>query len=179
MKRKKIVVTGLGALSPNGNSVTEFWKNCINGISGINQITRYDTDGHRVSIAGELSDFKPENTLESKIIRKLDPFSIYALMTASEAIEMSGLKTDNINLDKVGVTIGTGIGGIQTLESQHTLINEKGSKRVSPQFVPKMIANIAGGHIAMKWGFCGPNQTVTSACASATDAIGMAMRIIR
>tara|TARA_A100001011_G_scaffold378167_1_gene442647 strand:- start:770 stop:2011 length:1242 start_codon:yes stop_codon:yes gene_type:complete len=179
VKRKKIVVTGLGALSPNGNSVTEFWENCINGISGINQITRYNTDDHRVSIAGELSDFKPENTLKSKIIRKLDPFSVYALVTASEAIEMSGLNTDNINLDKVGVTIGTGIGGIQTLESQHTLINEKGSKRVSPQFVPKMIANIAGGHIAMKWGFCGPNQTVTSACASATDAIGMAMRIIR
>ena len=118
-------------------------------------------------------------TIDSKIIRKLDPFSVYALVTASEAIDMSGLNTDNTDLDRVGVTIGTGIGGIQTLENQHTLINEKGSKRVSPQFVPKMIANIAGGHIAMKWGFCGPNQTVTSACASATDAIGIAMRIIR
>jgi len=179
VNKTKIVITGLGVLSPNGNSVNEFWKNCVNGISGINHITRYNTDEHRISIAGELSNFEPENTLESKIIRKLDPFSIYALVTASEAIEMSGLNTDNINLDKVGVTIGTGIGGIQTLESQHSLINEKGSKRVSPQFVPKMIANIAGGHIAMKWGFCGPNQTVTSACASATDAIGIAMRIIR
>ncbi len=179
MKKTKVVVTGLGVLSPNGNSVPEFWKNCISGISGINHITRYNTDNHRVSIAGELSNFVPENTIDSKIIRKLDPFSVYALVTASEAIDMSGLNTDNTDLDRVGVTIGTGIGGIQTLENQHTLINEKGSKRVSPQFVPKMIANIAGGHIAMKWGFCGPNQTVTSACASATDAIGIAMRIIR
>ena len=179
MIRDKIVVTGLGVLSPNGNSVDEFWANCINGISGINHITYYNPEGHRVTIAGELSNFNPENILDTKEIRKLDPFSIYALTTASEAILMSGLDSDTCNQDRIGVTIGTGIGGIQTLEAQHTLINEKGSRRVSPQFVPKMIANIAGGHIAMKWGLRGPNQTVTSACASATDAIGMAMRAIR
>jgi len=175
----KIVVTGLGVLSPNGNSVNNFWRNCLNGISGIDNITYYNSEGHRVTIAGELSNFKAQNTLDAKLIRKLDPFSIYALTTADEAISMSKIDFDSCNPDRIGVTVGTGVGGIQTLEEQHHIIKEKGSRRVSPQFVPRMISNIAGGHIAMQWGLRGPNQTVTSACASATDAIGIAMRIIR
>ena len=106
------------------------------------------------------------------------PFSIYALVAAEEAILMSGLDFNKINLDLAGVTIGTGVGGIQTLEEQQSIINTKGARRVSPQFVPKMISNIAGGHLALRWSLKGPNQTVTSACASATDAIGIAMRLI-
>ena len=178
MTREKIVITGLGVLAPNGNNVDAFWAACTAGKSGIGRITYFDSSEHRVSIAGELSDFQPEMVLDPKEIRKLDPFSIYALVATDEAVKMANIDPEKLDMDRVGVTIGTGVGGIQTLEEQHSVIENKSARRVSPQFVPKMIANIAGGHLSIRWGFRGPNQTVTSACASATDAIGMAMRLI-
>ena len=178
MSREKIVITGLGAVTPNGNHVDEYWANLISGVSGIGPITYFDSSNHRVKIAGQLTNFDPETVLDAKEIRKLDSFSVYALAATHEAVEMSGLDNNQFNPDRVGVTIGTGVGGIQTLEDQQGVINQKGARRVSPQFVPKMIANIAGGHLSMRWNLKGPNQTVTSACASATDAIGMAMRLI-
>ena len=178
MTREKIVITGLGSVAPNGNHVDEYWANLISGVSGIGPITYFDSSNHRVKIAGQLTDFDPETVLDAKEIRKLDPFSVYALVATEEAVKMSGLDKNQFNPDRVGVTIGTGVGGIQTLEDQQGVINQKGARRVSPQFVPKMIANIAGGHLSMRWNLKGPNQTVTSACASATDAIGMAMRLI-
>ena len=178
MSREKIVITGIGAVTPNGNNVTQFWSSLTNGQSGIVPITYFDPTNHRVKIAGQLSQFNPELVLEKKEIRKLDPFSVYALVATQEAMEMSGLNSQPFNSERVGVTIGTGVGGIQTLEEQQRVIDQKGSRRVSPQFVPKMIANIAGGHLSIKWNLQGPNQTVTSACASATDAIGIAMRLI-
>jgi len=178
MKREKIVITGLGVLAPNGNNVQDFWDSLVNGKSGIDAITYFDSSNHRVKIAGELKDFRPEDKIDPKELRKLDPFSTYALIATDEAVTMAGLNPEDLDLDRVGVTIGTGVGGIQTLEEQHSNIENKGARRVSPQFVPKMISNIAGGHLSIKWGFRGPNQTVTSACASATDAIGMAMRLI-
>ena len=178
MSREKIVITGLGTVAPNGNLVNEYWENLISGVSGIGPITYFDSTNHRVKIAGQLTDFDPETVLDAKEIRKLDPFSVYALVATHEAMEMSGLGNYQFNPDRVGVTIGTGVGGIQTLEDQQRVIDNKGARRVSPQFVPKMIANIAGGHLSMRWNLKGPNQTVTSACASATDAIGMAMRLI-
>ena len=178
MTREKIVITGLGVLAPNGNNVDAFWAACTAGKSGIGRITYFDSSEHRVSIAGELSDFQPEMVLDPKEIRKLDPFSIYALVATDEAVKMANIDPEKLDMDRVGVTIGTGVGGIQTLEEQHSVIENKSARRVSPHFVPKMIANIAGGHLSIQWGFRGPNQTVTSACASATDAIGMAMRLI-
>ena len=178
MSREKIVITGLGAVTPNGNNVDEYWANLISGVSGIGPITYFDSSNHRVKIAGQLTDFDPQTILDAKEIRKLDPFSVYALVATEEAIKMSGLDKIQFNPDRIGVTIGTGVGGIQTLEDQQRVIDQKGARRVSPQFVPKMIANIAGGHLSMRWNLKGPNQTVTSACASATDAIGMAMRLI-
>ena len=178
MSREKIVITGLGSVAPNGNHVDEYWANLISGVSGIGPITYFDSSNHRVKIAGQLTDFDPETILDAKEIRKLDPFSVYALVATDEAIKMSGLDNNQFNPDRIGVTIGTGVGGIQTLEDQQRVIDQKGARRVSPQFVPKMIANIAGGHLSMRWNLKGPNQTVTSACASATDAIGMAMRLI-
>ena len=178
MSREKIVITGLGSVAPNGNHVDEYWANLISGVSGIGPITYFDSSNHRVKIAGQLTDFDPETILDAKEIRKLDSFSVYALVATEEAINMSGLDNNQFNPDRIGVTIGTGVGGIQTLEDQQRVIDQKGARRVSPQFVPKMIANIAGGHLSMRWNLKGPNQTVTSACASATDAIGMAMRLI-
>ena len=178
MIRDKIVITGLGTVAPNGNNTNQFWESLISSKSGIGPITYFDASNHRVSIAGQLSNFTPDKFINPKEIRKLDPFSIYALVAAEEAIKMSGLDFNKINLDLAGVTIGTGVGGIQTLEQQHSIIKDKSARRVSPQFVPKMISNIAGGHLSIKWGLKGPNQTVTSACASANDAIGIAMRLI-
>ena len=178
MNRDKIVVTGIGAVAPNGNNVIEFWESLKQGISGISPITYFNTDDHKVKIAGELKGFSADQIIDSKELRKLDPFSIYAIVATNEAMEMSGLNNQNFDYDRAGVVIGTGVGGIQTLEEQHSTIENRGARRVSPQFVPKMISNIAGGHLALRWSLKGPNQTVTSACASATDAIGIAMRLI-
>ena len=178
MNRDKIVVTGVGAVAPNGNNIKEFWESLKQGISGISPISYFNTDDHKVKIAGELKGFSPDKVLDHKEMRKLDPFSIYAIVATNEAMEMSGLNNQNFDYDRAGVVIGTGVGGIQTLEEQHSTIENRGARRVSPQFVPKMISNIAGGHLALRWSLKGPNQTVTSACASATDAIGIAMRLI-
>ena len=177
--QKKVVVTGLGALAPNGNSVDHFWSAIESGTSGIAPITYFDASNHRVSIAGELKEFNPEQTLDAKEIRKLDPFSTFALVASDEAIKSSSINLETIDLDRAGVIIGSGIGGIQTLESEHDIIKNKGARRVSPQFVAKMIPNIAGGHVSMRFGFRGPSQTVISACASSNDAIGIALRLIR
>ena len=176
---KKVVVTGVGALAPNGNSAEQFWSAIESGTSGIAPITYFDASNHRVSIAGELKDFNPEDTLDPKEIRKLDPFSTFALVCSNEAIQSANLDLESIDLDRAGVIIGSGIGGIQTLESEHDIIKNKGARRVSPQFVAKMIPNIAGGHVSMRFGFRGPSQTVISACASSNDAIGIALRLIR
>ncbi len=179
MSMKKVVVTGLGALAPNGNSADLFWSALESGKSGIAPISYFDASNHRVSIAGELKNFDATQFIDSKEVRKLDPFSIYALISSSEAIKSANLDLKSIDLDRAGVIIGSGIGGIQTLENEHDVIKSKGARRVSPQFVAKMIPNIAGGHLSMKFGFRGPSQTVISACASSNDAIGIALRLIR
>ena len=179
MSQKKVVVTGIGALAPNGNSADLFWSAIESGVSGIAPISYFDASKHRVNIAGEIKDFDPAQFLDPKEVRKLDPFSTYALVSSSEAIESAKLNLEEIDLDRAGVIIGCGIGGIQTLENEHNIIKEKGPRRVSPQFVAKMIPNIAGGHLSMRFGFRGPSQTVISACASSNDAIGIALRLIR
>ena len=179
MNKRRVVITGLGALAPNGNSVPEYWDALISGTSGIDHITYFDTENLSVKIAGELSNFNPEDYFDKKEIRKLDPFTIYHLISSIEAISNSGINEDNLDLNRVGVMIGSGVGGIQTLEEQHGIYKSRGQRRVSPFFVPRMIANIAAGNLAIKYGFKGPNQTVISACASGTDAIGLASRIIK
>ncbi|HBN46003.1 MAG TPA: beta-ketoacyl-ACP synthase II [Candidatus Marinimicrobia bacterium] len=179
MSKRRVVITGLGALAPNGNSVADFWSGLLAGKSGIQRVTYFDTENFSVRIAGELSGFNAEDYFDRKEIRKLDPFSIYGLVTATEAIEHSGLDVDAIDHDRAGVIIGSGVGGIQTLEDQHKVMLEKGSRRISPYFVPKMVANIAAGQIAIKFGLRGPNYTVVSACSSGSDAIGQAFRKIQ
>lgn len=179
MKKQRVVITGLGVLAPNGNSVEQFWTALLTGQSGIKKITYFDTEKFDVKIAGELSGFNAENHLDKKEVRKLDPFSVYALVTAEEAIKQSGLDLGTFDKDRAGVIIGSGVGGIQTLEEQHQVLLEKGPNRISPFFVPKMIANIAAGQIAIKYGFRGANYTVVSACSSGSDAIGQAFRKIQ
>jgi 3-oxoacyl-[acyl-carrier-protein] synthase II len=180
MIKNRVVVTGIGVLAPNGNSLSEFRESLYAGRSGIDLISKFDTTELQVKIAGELKDFDPAAHFDRKELRKLDPFSVYALVSAREALDHSGL-LNYVNLDKerVGVIIGSGVGGINTLEEQHIIYNTKGPRRVSPFFVPKMIPNIAAAQISIQWGFQGPNFTVVSACASGTDAIGNALRMIR
>ena len=179
MKKRRAVITGIGVLAPNGNSLVEYWGALIAGKSGIAPIQSFDAENLSVRIAGELSGFNPEDHLDRREIRKLDPFSIYALVTSQEAISHSGLDQSDVNKERVSVIIGSGVGGIQTLENQHGIFSNRGQRRVSPYFVPKMITNIAAGQIAIHHGFQGPNHTVVSACASGTDAIGSATRTIQ
>ena len=179
MKKRRAVITGIGVLAPNGNSLVEYWDALIAGKSGIAPIQSFDAENLSVRIAGELSGFNPEDHLDRREIRKLDPFSIYALVTSQEAISHSGLDQSDVNKERVSVIIGSGVGGIQTLENQHGIFSNRGQRRVSPYFVPKMITNIAAGQIAIHHGFQGPNHTVVSACASGTDAIGSATRTIQ
>ena len=175
----RVVVTGLGVLAPNGNSVSEYWNALTAGQSGIDHITYFDTADFPVKIAGELSNFDPEQYFERKEVRKLDPFTAYALVASNEAIKMSGLDAGGFDSERAGVMLGCGIGGITTLLEEHVVLRDRGARRVSPFFVTKLIANIAGGQIAIKWDLQGSNQTVNSACASATDAIGLALRVIQ
>ncbi len=175
----RVVVTGLGVLAPNGNSVSEYWNALTAGQSGIDHITYFDTADFPVKIAGELSNFDPEQYFERKEVRKLDPFTAYALVASNEAIKMSGLDAGGFDSERAGVMLGCGIGGITTLLEEHMVLRDRGARRVSPFFVTKLIANIAGGQIAIKWDLQGSNQTVNSACASATDAIGLALRVIQ
>ena len=178
MNKRRVVITGLGALAPNGNSVPEYWGSLISGKSGIGYITAFDTENLSVKIAGELSNFDPQDHFGRKELRKLDPFTVYHMVSSSEAITQAGL-IQNVDMDRVGVMIGSGVGGIQTLEDQCNIYSSRGQRRVSPFFVPRMIANIAAGNLAIKYGFKGPNQTIISACASGTDAIGLAARTIQ
>ncbi len=175
----RVVVTGMGAVAPNGNSVSEYWDALTAGQSGIDHITYFDTTDFPVKIAGELSNFDPEQYFDRKEVRKLDPFSVYALVASNEAIQMSGLDAGGFDPERAGVMLGCGIGGITTLLAEHVVLQNRGARRISPFFVTKLISNIAGGQIAIKWDLRGPNQTVTSACASATDAIGLALRLIQ
>ena len=175
----RVVVTGVGVLAPNGNSVSEYWNALTAGQSGIDHITHFDTTDFPVKIAGELSNFDPEQYFERKEVRKLDPFTAYALVASYEAIKMSGLDAGGFDSERAGVMLGCGIGGITTLLEEHVVLRNRGARRVSPFFVTKLIANIAGGQIAIKWDLQGSNQTVNSACASATDAIGLALRVIQ
>ena len=175
----RVVVTGMGAVAPNGNSVSEYWDALTAGQSGIDHITYFDTTDFPVKIAGEVSNFDPEQYFERKEVRKLDPFSVYALVASNEAMHMSGLDAGGFDPQRAGVMLGCGIGGITTILAEHVVLQNRGARRISPFFVTKLIANIAGGQIAIKWDLRGPNQTVTSACASATDAIGLALRLIQ
>ncbi len=179
MSKRRVVISGMGVLAPNGNSVSDFWSALLAGQSGIQKITCFDTADFSVKIAGELSGFNAKDHFDQKKLRKLDAFSVYALVTAKEALTQSALDLKKVNTESAGVIIGSGVGGIQTLEEQYMIQHTKGPRRVSPYFVPKMIANIAAAQIAIEHGLQGANYTVVSACSSSSDAIGQAFRKIQ
>jgi len=180
MQLKRVVVTGLGAITPLGKSVDEFWNNLINGMSGAAPITRFDTTHFKTKFACEIKDYNPTDYFDRKEARKLDPFAQYAMIAADQAIQDSNLDLDKLDPDTVGVIWGAGIGGIITfLDETSAYAKGNGVPRFSPFFIPKMIADIAPGHISMKYGFRGPNYGTISACASSTHAIGDAYNLIR
>ena len=180
MKVRRVVVTGLGALTPLGNNVPDFWNGLINGVSGANTITKFDASKFKTQLACELKNFDPLKYFDRKEARKYDPYAQYALAATEEAITDSGINLETINRDRVGVIFSSGIGGILTFfEEVATYVKGDGSPRFSPFFIPKMISDIAAGHISIKYGFRGPNFGTVSACASSSNAMVDALNYIR
>jgi len=171
--KKRVVITGEGSISPLGLNSQSLWNNLVNGISGIDYISNFDTDNFSVKIAGEVKNFEPNDFFDTKDVRKLDRFTMFGLIAAEQA-----LKNAKFESSECGVIVGTGVGGMHTLEDEHKKLIKKGQRGVSPFYVPKMIPNIAGGQIAIKHNLLGLNFSMSTACSSATDAIGMAYRLI-
>ncbi|MCL6448420.1 MAG: beta-ketoacyl-ACP synthase II [Armatimonadetes bacterium] len=176
---KRVVVTGLGIVSPLGIGVGTFWANLTAGVSGVGRITRFDPEGYTTQIAAEVKDFDPADYFEKKEARRLDRFTQFALVATREALADAGLQLEKADRDRVGVILGTGIGGIETLEEQHKILLNRGPDRVSPFFIPMMIANMGAGQIAINYGLRGHNVTTVSACASSSNAIGDAFRLLK
>lgn len=180
MQLKRVVITGLGALTPIGNDVESFWQALLNGKSGAAPIKQFDSSLFKTQFACELKDFNIEDHMDRKEARKLDQFAQYALVSATQAVEDSKLLDSNPNKDRIGVVWGSGIGGIKTFQDEaQNFFAGDGTPRINPFFIPKMIADIASGHISIKYGFRGPNYVTVSACASATNAIIDAFNLIR
>jgi 3-oxoacyl-[acyl-carrier-protein] synthase II len=180
MQLKRVVVTGLGALTPLGNNLQDYWTGLVNGVSGANLITRFDASKFKTQFACELKNFNVEDHIDRKEARRMDPYTHYALVVAKEAIHDAGMDLEKINKDRVGVIWGSGIGGLLTFQEECVAYAKgDGTPRFNPFFIPKMIADIASGHISINYGFRGPNYTTTSACASSNNAMIDAFNYIR
>ncbi|TDY46592.1 3-oxoacyl-[acyl-carrier-protein] synthase II [Alicyclobacillus sacchari] len=176
---RRVVVTGLGVVSPVGNNVSAFWESLLSGKSGIREIDRFDTSDYPCKIAGLVNDFDPERYIDKKELRHMDMFTQYALYAAHEAVAHAGLVITDENRDRIGVYIGSGIGGIGTTLSNYRILLERGPKRVSPFLVPMMISDMATGQVSIEFGVRGPNSSPVSACATGSNAIGDAFKIIQ
>ncbi len=180
MQLKRVVVTGLGAVTPIGNSVNDYWNNLLNGVSGAASITRFDASKFKTQFACEVKGFNPEDYFDRKEARKLDTYSWYGIASSVQAVEDSGIAGDNIDKNEVGVIWGSGIGGLDTFQAEaFAFAKGDGTPRFNPFFIPKMIADICSGHISMRFGFRGPNFATVSACASSTNALIDAFTYIR
>src|SRR6056300_159080 len=180
MQLRRVVVTGMGALTPIGNTLDQYWDGLRNGVSGAAPITRFDTELNKVKFACEIKDFNPMDHFDRKEARKMDPFTQYAMVCSDEAIHDSGLLQDSLNLDRIGVVWGAGIGGLTTFfDEVMNYAKGDGSPRFSPFFIPKMIIDIAAGYISIKHGFRGVNFGTVSACASSTHALIDSFNLIR
>jgi len=179
MDKKRVVVTGIGLITPLGIGVQKTWDFLLRGRSGIRRITRFDTDQFPTKIAGEVDGFNPEDYIETKEIKKMDRFIHFALAASAMAMEDSGLKITDGNAERVGAIVGSGIGGLHTIEHYHSVLLEKGPRRISPFFIPMLVVNLASGQISIRYGAKGPNSAVATACATGTHAIGDAFRIIQ
>lgn len=181
MELKRVVVTGMGVISPIGNNAGETWANAVNGVSGAGPITHFDASQFSTKFACEVKNFKPEEHFDRRKVRQLDLYAQYALVAARQAVDDADLLAESVNRDRVGVIVAAGIGGLHTFEEEagYYALNADKGPRYSPFFIPKMIADIASGHISMEYGFHGPNYGVVSACASSNNAIIDAFNLIR
>jgi 3-oxoacyl-[acyl-carrier-protein] synthase II len=177
--KRRVVVTGLGLITPLGCGIQQTWEGICKGTSGIDRITSFDASEFPVQIAAEVKDFDPEDFIERKEIKKMDVFIQYALGAGTMAVEDARLTINEDNADRIGVIVGAGIGGINTIERYHSVLLENGHRRISPFFIPMLITNLAAGQISMRFGARGPNSCVTTACAAGTHAIGDAFKIIQ
>jgi 3-oxoacyl-[acyl-carrier-protein] synthase II len=176
---RRVVVTGLGVVAPNGIGAGAFWENLVTGVTGIDRITRFDAAHHDSKIAGEVKGFDPLLYIEKKEVKKMDLFIQFALASATMAIEDAQLKFEESERGRIGALIGTGMGGVPALEESHKVLLEKGPSRISPFFIPSIITNLASGWIAMRFGFRGPNSCVSTACATGNHAIGDSLELIK
>ena len=176
---RRVVITGMGAITPIGNNIAEFWDGLKNGKNGINFITRFDTAESKVKCAGEVKGFDPATVVDKKEVKRNDLFSIYAMAAADEAVKMSGINLDEIDRERLGVIIGSGIGGLCTIEEQATKMATKGMSRIAPMFIPMAISNMAAGNVAIRFGAKGTCLDVVTACASSSHSIGEAFRSIK
>lgn len=176
---KRVVVTGMGAITPIGNNADTFWSNIKNGVCGVDKVTLFDASDLKTQIAGEVKDFDPTEYIDKKEARKMDRYTQFAMVAADEAIASAGIDMEKEDSWRVGVITGSGIGGITTFEEQHINMLERGPGRVSPFFIPMMIGNMAAAQIAIKHGMQGVNENVVTACASSSNAIGTAFRHIQ
>ncbi|MCU9612444.1 beta-ketoacyl-ACP synthase II [Caldibacillus lycopersici] len=179
MEKRRVVITGLGAVTPLGNDVESTWENIVQGVSGIGPLTRLNSDDYPVKVAAELKDFNVENYMERKDARKMDRFTHYAVAASLMAVKDANLTIDDSNAPRVGVWIGSGIGGLETLENQHKIFLERGYRRVSPFFVPMMIPDMAAGQVSITLGAKGINSCTVTACATGTNSIGDAFKVIQ
>ena len=177
--RRRVVITGLGVVTPLGVGVGKTWHSLTAGQSGITKITRFDASEYACQIAGEVKDFNPVDYIEKKEIKKMDTFIHYAVAASQEAVDDAGLKITSENADRVGVYIGAGIGGLPAIERYYNVLKEKGSGRVSPFFIPMVIINLASGQVAIRFGAKGPNSCAVTACATGNHCLGDALRIIQ
>ncbi|MDD3158275.1 MAG: beta-ketoacyl-ACP synthase II [Anaeromusa sp.] len=176
---KRVVITGLGAITPVGNTAAEFWQSLTNGVSGIGPITRFDASDFTTRIAGEVKGFEPTQFIDKKEAKRMDRVTQFAVAATSMAIEDAALDLEKEDLERIGTVIGTGIGGIDTLHDQYKTLFDKGPGRVSPFFVPMMIANMPAGQTSIAFGLRGPSSCVVTACATGTNAVGDAFKIIQ
>ncbi|MCG7315999.1 MULTISPECIES: beta-ketoacyl-ACP synthase II [Brevibacillus] len=176
---ERVVITGVGVVSPIGNDVESFWSNLVQGTSGISYIDTFDTSKHKTKFAGVVKDFDAESIFGRKEARRMDRFSQFALVAAEQALEDSGLVLEEIDLERLGVYVGSGIGGIQIMMDQEQVLKDRGPDRVSPLLVPMMIANMAASMISIKYGAMGPSMSPVTACSIGNTAIGEAMRLIK
>jgi 3-oxoacyl-[acyl-carrier-protein] synthase II len=179
VSRIRVVITGLGVITPLGNDLDTYWNSLLAGKSGIAPITKFDTTGHSVTFGGEVKSFNPADYIEEKEVKRLDPFSRYAMAAARQAVKDSGLDFPKCDRFRCGAIVASGIGGLTELQEQHQRYIDKGPSRTSPFFVPKLMLNAAAGQVAIAFGLGGPNWGVASACASANHAMGSALRTIQ
>jgi len=176
---KRVVITGLGPVTPIGIGKEDYWNSLIAGKSGVDYITRFDTENFPTKIAAEIKNFTPENYIDKKVLRRMDRFTQYALVATHLALKDGEVTLEKEDKERIGVVLGSGIGGMETLELEHSKLLENGPRRVSPVFIPMMISNMASGQISIYYGLKGPSMVITTACASGSNAIGEAFRMIQ